>query len=460
MNKTNQKRDANILRVREGMPAAIKRLNWSREQVLEEQTRRLRETLAFAKAKSPFYTERLRDVTPESFDLSDLPSLEPVTKADVMENWDRMVTDPSLTLEKANKHLAVLRDGHETNYYFNDQYYICASGGSSGRRGLFVWDDDFFVTDAMVTHRMEARNDAALPPGPNRRTAVICAGSFLHASRMLFPVTADPERTMDAFSAATPIPELVEQLNSLQPDRLIGYSSLVEQLCVEALEGRLKIDLKRIMVNSEPLTDEARSNAQKAWGINIHNSWGSVEFGICGMESESFDGMILSEDVCIFEAVDDEGRIIETGPADNLIVTRFYGNTLPMIRYVMTDSPVIAPPNENNFPGYRLVTEIRGRADVWFQYGDVRIHPMVIRSVLGQIEGIIEYQVHQTTEGAKVDLITHEKLDVDSIAKRLRNNLAEAGLSGAEIAVQITDTLVRHPETNKLMRFVALKPSH
>jgi phenylacetate-coenzyme A ligase PaaK-like adenylate-forming protein len=86
----------------------------------------------------------------------------------------------------------------------------------------------------------------------------------------------DPGREARVFPAGRPIPELVAGLNEYQPDRLVGYASILQELCVEALDGRLKIRPRRISTNSEPLLDETRAMALEAWGINIHNSWGSV----------------------------------------------------------------------------------------------------------------------------------------------------------------------------------------
>ncbi|WP_309382179.1 hypothetical protein [Cerasicoccus frondis] len=458
MNAAEQIREASILRFREQLPAAIERLRWSRAQLLANQELRLREILAFAKAHSPFYGERLRGVNPETFTLADLPGIEPITKADVMANWDRLVTDPALTLERANAHLAALRDGVKSNYYLDDRFYLSATGGSSGTRGLYVWDEDLFLATLATTNRIEALHDATKPPRDPRRTAVICAGSYLHGSRMLFPVAADPGRDVRVFPANTSIRDLVDQLNDYQPDRLVGYSSLVEELCVEALEGRLKIPLLRISVNSEPLTDEARDNARRAWGIGIHNGWGSVEFGVTGVEGDAFDGILLAEDVCIFEAISEHGAPIETGEADHLVMTRFYGRAMPLIRYVMTDSPVVAAPSgQGEAPAYRRITEIRGRADVWFTYGGLKIHPMVFRGVLGQQAAIIEYQVRQTPLGADVFLIAHETPDLAELARDIGAELSQAGLANPQVRVSVVDQLERHPETNKLTRFIALK---
>ena len=76
-------------------------------------------------------------------------------------------------------------------------------------------------------------------------------------------------REARVFPAGRPIPELVAGLNEYQPDRLLGYASIIQELCAEARDGRLQIRPRRISTNSEPLFDEARAMALQVWGINI-----------------------------------------------------------------------------------------------------------------------------------------------------------------------------------------------
>lgn len=145
--------------------------------------------MTYAKLNSPFYARRLAGIDIDTFELKDLHKIKPVTKQDVMENWDDIVTDSSLTLAKANKHLEALRDHHSNNYYYEgteEHYYLSATGGTSGKRGLYVWDEDLFETTSAIAYRLEAAEDMLYPTTPHtasnsntKRTAVICAESYL-----------------------------------------------------------------------------------------------------------------------------------------------------------------------------------------------------------------------------------------------------------------------------------------
>jgi phenylacetate-coenzyme A ligase PaaK-like adenylate-forming protein len=437
---------------------AVERLSWTREQVQEEQTRRLRKIISHAQQSSPFYADRLGHIEASTFEVSDLPKIPPLTKNEVMKNWDRLVTDSRLRKDDVTAHLERLHSGSHPNVYYLGNYYAAATGGTSGQRGLFLWDWETFIIISNLTYRMEAQQDLLKPPAHPRRTAVICAGSYVHASRFVFPTMLDPDREVRVFPADLTIDRLVEQLNVYQPDRIVGYASIVQELCAQALDGRLRIRPQRISTNSEPLFPEAREMAQEAWGINIHNTWGSVEIGMGATEGDAFQGATLAEDFLIFEPVDAHDQPVEDfTQADRLLVTKLYGQVMPMIRYEMTDTVIIDAGENSDAPGYRRIKEIKGRADAWFAYrNNVKIHPMVFRGVLGQDRHISEYQVQQTPDGARVLAITHGEFSPAELERSLIQSLRDAGLPNAKVSLQSVSELPRHPETKKLKRFVPL----
>jgi hypothetical protein len=81
---------------------------------------------------------------------------------------------------------------------------------------------------------------------------------------------------------------------------------------------------------------------------------------------------------------------------------------------------------------------------------------MCFRGILGQDRHVNEYQVQQTLDGARVLAIVHGSYSPGPLEKALVEALAEAGLRGAIVTVQPVAELPRHPETNKLKRFVPL----
>ena len=117
------------------MPEHIQRLRWPADRLRQERRDRLRDLLRVARASSPWHRERLAGVDPDGFEEADLAGLPPMTKDDLMANWDRVVTDHRLTLDLVEGHLA----GLESDAYLFDEVHAVASGGSTGRRGIFVY---------------------------------------------------------------------------------------------------------------------------------------------------------------------------------------------------------------------------------------------------------------------------------------------------------------------------------
>ena len=105
---------------------------WTRRQLEEHQGRALHRLREHAYARSPFYGRFHRGFTARP--LGDLPVL---TKQMVMERFDELVTDPTVRLADVAAHLASMSGGDEV---FAGRYRVASTSGSTGRRGLFLWD--------------------------------------------------------------------------------------------------------------------------------------------------------------------------------------------------------------------------------------------------------------------------------------------------------------------------------
>jgi phenylacetate-coenzyme A ligase PaaK-like adenylate-forming protein len=455
------RRREQLAAVAERLPAHVARLAWSAEQIKAERQRALRETLAFAKSKSPWHRSRLAPVQPLSFTEAELGTLPVMTKADVMANWDEIVTDRRLTLANCNANIAAKLNGACRDYYYLDDYLVIATGGSSGVRGVFPWGWDEFIEIACATFRYQLRDE---PPGGlsgRRLLAVVEAGEIVHGSPFLFSVSTDPEAGVTWCPAALPIGELVAALNQAQPTQINSFASSLQELAAEALAGRLHVRPRRVTTNSEPLLPETRDAARKAWGIEINNMWGCVEVGHIGIECDAHQGMHMSDDLIITEFVDhDDKPASDPDAVDRVLVTSLFGRTLPLIRYELTDVPVPSTRQCSCGAAFPLIETVKGRSDDIFVYpGGIQIHPLVFRTPLGQNSNIEQYQVRQTEHGAQIGVIAAGKIDLAALKQELVAALAKAGLANADIDIQCVDALERHKETGKLRRFIPLKPA-
>jgi phenylacetate-CoA ligase len=83
---------------------------------------------------------------------------------------------------------------------------------------------------------------------------------------------------------------------------------------------------------------------------------------------------------------------------------------------------------------------------------------LVFRTPLGQNPDIAEYQVLQTSAGAKIGVVASGPIDIATLRQQIVDGLAESGLRDAQIEINLVDSLERHKETGKLKRFVPLTP--
>jgi phenylacetate-coenzyme A ligase PaaK-like adenylate-forming protein len=452
------RRREQLAAVAERLPAHVSRLAWSKDQIKAERQRALHETLAFAKARSAWHAKRLSGLDAESFTEADLARLPVMTKADVMSNWDELVTDRRLTLAGCNANITAKLEGSTKDYYYLDDYLVIATGGSSGVRGVFPWSWDEFIEIACATFRYQLRDEPPERLSGRTLLAVIEAGEIVHGSPFLFSVSTDPAARVQWFPADTPHAAQVAALNDAQPTQINCYGSVMEELGAEALSGRLEISPHRVTTNSEPLLPETRDVVRKVWGVEINNMWGCVEIGHIGIECDAHQGMHLTDDLIITEFVDETNQPTrDPNEIDRILITSLFGRTLPLIRYEVTDIPV---PNGKpcscgaHFP---LVSGVKGHADDIFLYPDgIHIHPVVFRTPLGQNPGIAEYQVLQTRNGAKIAVVTTGPIDAAVLRQELIDGLAKSGLPNAQIEIDLVDSLKRHKETGKLKRFIPM----
>lgn len=433
----------------------LEHLNWSREKLEDYQLAKLKELLKHAKRHTGFYKEKLafldiEDI--ESFRLEDLSSLPITTKQDTLAHWDEFISDRVINRKQAEEHLQKFRDDETENPFYQDRYLLFATGGSSGERGLFLWDIENFADFLCLAYRRQ-REDILKGKCSVRKIAAIEAPSWLHGSVPVFASNILENTELKHFPVNMSMEQLIKELEEFQPDQLVGYASIITELSVLARYGKCKIKPGYISTNSEPLDEAGRASIFDAWSVQPNNSWGAVETGVLAHEGADHNGMWTADDYALIELVDENlNPVSNPSQARKVLVTNLFNLSFPLVRYVLEDAPILT-----DVPGktFRQVKSIQGRVDDWFCYHEnIKIHPMIFRDVLGQYAAISEYQVRQTKNGAKVSISAVSEIDLSSIAQRLVDGLKKAGLHDPVIKMERLEKLPRHDETGKLKRFI------
>jgi phenylacetate-CoA ligase len=429
------------------LPDHLGRLGWDRARLAAYQRDRLRELLAQAAANSPFHARRLAGIDPDRFEVADLPRLPVMTKAEMMSQFDDVVTDRRVSLRNVQAHL----DASKTRASLLLDEFVClASGGSSGLRGVFVQTVGAYMDFMASFIRPAVAQGAAggTPPG-GLVAAVVAAGSPIHSSALAAAIMSEPVRLVPV-PATLPLGEITDRLNALAPPVLIGYPTVLALLAAEQRAGRLRIAPAAVTASSEQLTDEDRAAITAAFGVPVTNQFASTE-GLAGYSDPGGRVLTFASDTCLAEPVTADGEPVPPGTAaDKVLVTNLHNLTQPLIRYELTDRLI----RYSDDAGGRLRAAVDGRADSVFRYGDVAVHPIAFCSALEGAEAITEFQVRQTRRGAVINVVADGHVDQAALKDAIRHDLARCGLTAPEVVVRAVTFIERHPETGKVPRFV------
>jgi phenylacetate-CoA ligase len=444
-------RAAHLGDVQAALEDHVGRLDWSREQIDHYRTQRLRALLGYARERSPFHSRRLHGLDPNTVTVTDLSSLPIMTKQEAQTEWDAVVTDRHLTRDRAER---ILQEQQWFSYTPADQM-VFSSGGSTGVRGVYVWDWQFYVSAACLAWRTQAREERTSGAPPPTRLAVLAAGVPPHASTPLFDVPTAPGMQTVVIAAGAPFDEVLAAVAAAQPTHLVGYASVIGRLARASLDGELTLRPVRVSTNSEPLLDEDRAAIRDAWGAAVHNLWGSTEIGVQAVGCGRGAGLHVCEDEVVLERVDAGGVAVAADePAARTLATGLANRTFPFIRYDLGDSVEWLADDCPCGSAYRRVADIGGRRDDDFRYASTTVPASAFRYVLGTDPRVSEYQVTQTADGA--DILAVGVPDVEALTALVIDAVRRHGLPNPRIRIRGIDHIPRHAATGKLRRFVPM----
>ena len=434
------------------LPEYVARVEWSVARLRAERSRALRGLMTAAVRGSRWHRERLGGIDIARITEADLEAVPVMTRADLMEHFDEIVTDRRLSRQQCERHL----EGVHGDGYLLGEYHVVASAGSSGQRGIYAYGSDAWATCWASMARFPRRDWASDPTlaGVRRVAAVLAASRPTHVSaafRLTFSTARNPEHLVPV---TQPLDWIVARLNRLQPTELIGYSSVLAQVARQASAGRLGISPRRVAAIAEPLLPQDREAISAAWEVPIGNRYGTSEgvfTGFCGHRNH------LPDDLCIVEPVDARGGPIEVGSSSHKVyITNLYNHVLPLIRFELTDEVTVLQGCCPCGSQFRTIADTQGRLDDTFVYpSGVRVHPHLFRSVLAQHQEIVEYQVRQTTSGAEIAMVAESDSETAHIAYEIEHALAVLKLPNPSVTVTRVAALDRQP-TGKLKRFLPL----
>lgn len=433
------------------MPDQLARLGWDESRIAQEQTAALRSLLAHAREHSAWHRERLKGLDLDSITAADLHSIAPMTKADLMDNWDQIVTVPGVTLEQVERFLGQL----ESFSYFGTDMVALASGGTSGRNGAFLFDWHGWAMNRAAVLRSAIPLIVPYGAPSTVRSASVSANAPTHFSCLMAQCFAPPGNAPVRLPIALPLSEIVDGLNRCDPVVLHCFASYLRVLADEALAGRLTIRPKLIFCTSEPLPRDDAALARQVWGATVLSSWSASET-IGTTPCAASDGCHVAEDLNVIEPFDARGRPAAPGTtADHVLVTNLYNRALPIIRYRIDDRFEFATGRCPCGSAYKKVERVHGRTYEIFRYPGAAVHPEILETPILALPRLAEYQIAQTARGVHVSIVSARQVDVAALQTALAELLVRLGISEPEVRVTMLDEVPR-TMNGKLKRYVPL----
>lgn len=418
----------------------VRRLRWDAGRLAAERERRLRELLVYAADRSPFWRDRLAGRDLASFTEADLPCLPVLTRAEMMAEFDRVVTVPGLTLDRVNQHLDQLtEDG-----YLDDEYRAIVTSGYIGTQAVHVYGWDAFVTFVMQGSRWTGRRGEA----PDAVLAQAFATSTRHESGVFhaFSTFESGGPASHGFAGTDPLEEIVDGLNNALPavQALQAWPTLTWQLALAAMQGRLTIKPNWVSVAGEVCTPAVREAVRSAWGIEPSEFWGCSE-GTYAFPCGVGEGMHVADDLVILEPADADGNVVPYGqPAERLLLTNLYNLAQPLIRYDLVDAVTMTDEPCPCGCAHRRIAAVHGRIDGAFEYSSGAVVPRAsVEQAVLATPGVVDFRVGKTQRGIDVSVVTDGSSDLPCLRTELIDVLRRHGLPQANVGVQRVGSIDR-----------------
>ena len=403
-----------------------------REKLLQIQQRRLKALVRYARKNSPFYADLYQEIGAD-FRLEDLP---PVSKPEMMADFDRVLTDRGVSIKAID---AFCEDPDHIGRKLDGKYLVFKTSGSTGNPAVVLYDQESIdVSSAVAACRTFARpEDYRAFMRHGRKTAGVFAnyGFYLACGMSRYLQLKMPGRqTKITVDVNAPEEQIIRELNAFKPAMLSGYPS---NLALLADCDGLKIRPDVVITGGELLTDAVRQKLTEKFGCYVQTHYSCTEAGEIACEC-SEGHLHINEDWVIVEPVDQYDRPVRDGVlSDRVLITNLANHIQPFIRYELTDRILVH--NEPCRCGKKtLWLEIEGRTDdtLSFENG-VRVAPMSLYKILEEVQSIQRFQLVQTAPNQlELRLISDQRDSAFAEARlALQSFLMSKGVEDLEITL-------------------------
>lgn len=433
--------------------------DWTRAELLRRQAQSLQALRDYAYSHSPFYRRFHAGLIDKP--LRDLPVL---TKKELMENWNDIVTDRTLKIDDLRNFIAAQQPDHPLLY--RGEYVVSTTSGSTGLKGVFAFNRDEWLWGLASHSRATTWAKAKILGLLHRPRLATVSSRQPWCKSLLVGASVDtPLLSSFRLDATEPLRDICDQLNSCQPEILVAYAGMAKVLAQCQIDGELEISPGAIFASSEVLTPHTMETIKRAWGSIPFNAYAATETALIAADCEH-RRMHLCEDLVIVEIVDQHNQPVAPGKrGEKMLVTVLFSRTVPLIRYEISDSVMLADPASTCECGkpFAMLAGIQGRAEDVLQLENadnkkVSIHPDIFHDVL-ELAPVKGWQVTQESRTGIVISVVGPQAGYNgqNITSKVYDRLRGLGAGNPGVRIEIVEKL-RQSASGKTPLVRALNP--
>ena len=328
--------------------------------------------------------------------------------------------------------------------YLDDEYRAIVTSGYTGIEAFHVYGRDAFVTFVMQGSRWTGRRGE----DPDAVLAQCFSCSARHESGAFYAFSSfdGGGPASHCFDATLPLDEIVDGLNNARPtvQALQGWPSLIRELALEAMQGRLNLKPTWVSVAGEICTPPVREAVRSAWGIEASEFWGCSE-GTYAFPCGVGEGMHVADDLVILVPADADGNVVPYGqPAERMLLNNLFNLEQPLIRYDMADAVTMSDEPCPCGCAHRRIMAVNGRIDGAFEYENGAVVPRAaFEQTVVAAPGVANFFVGKTQRGVDVSVVTDASSDLQRLRMELIDVLRKHGGPESDVGVQEVGSIER-----------------
>ncbi len=401
-----------------------------REDLLQIQLDRFKETLALVYDNVPFYKKTYDDA---GIDISSITSLEAIRELPFTVKYD-------------------LRDNYPYGLFavpLDDVVRLHVSSGTTGKPTVVGYTQNDIDTwiEMMSRALMAAGCDHTSVVQNAHGYGLFTGGLGMHYGSENIGATTIPSSTGNTAKQLMLMEDLGTTFMGATPSYAIYLGDELQKRGIDL--NRLK--LKSGVFGGEPWTEEMRQQIQAKLGIKAHNLYGLSEmYGpSVGIECEEQNGLHIWEDLFFIEIIDpDTLEPVPDGQYGELVLTSLKKEAMPLVRYRTRDITRILPEPCPCGRTHRRIERLRGRTDDMLIIKGVNVFPSQIEEALLRCEGISPHYLITVRRVNSLDSIEvacelDTTMSIDDLREinRLRDRVAAEiqSVTGIKVAISLRE---------------------